>query len=58
VDTWAALAAIALAIPFALILPLTLDEFTRDWLSTDRAALASRAVAPLKRSSLREERGI
>src|SRR5437868_3225443 len=39
VDTWAADAAIELAIPFTLIVPLTLDEFTRDWTEADRAAL-------------------
>src|ERR1051326_4351470 len=39
VDTWAALAAIDLQLPFALLLPLPVDEFTRDWQSDDRAAL-------------------
>jgi hypothetical protein len=39
VDTWAALAAIDLTIPFVVILPFTLDEFTRDWVPADRALL-------------------
>jgi hypothetical protein len=44
VDTWAALMAIALAVPFVLILPLTLDEFACDWLPTDRAVLEHTAT--------------
>lgn len=39
VDTWAARAAIALAIPFRLLLPLPMDEFARDWAATDRRML-------------------
>jgi hypothetical protein len=39
VDTWAADAAIAQAIPFVVVLPLTLDEFTRDWTSPERVHL-------------------
>jgi hypothetical protein len=48
VDTWAALSAIALGVPFSLILPLPLPTFTLDWSDTnDRKALdriASRAI--------------
>jgi hypothetical protein len=39
VDTWAALAAIDLDVPFVVILPLPLAEFTSDWLPNDRAVL-------------------
>lgn len=35
VDTWAALAAIGLAIPFRLLLPVPVDELTRDWAAAD-----------------------
>jgi predicted Rossmann-fold nucleotide-binding protein len=39
VDTWAALAAIARAVPFCLILPAAVDEFARDWSERDRTLL-------------------
>src|SRR6266851_7025904 len=41
VDTWAAQAAIALGVPFTVILPLEVGEFTRDWSSADRDTLES-----------------
>jgi cytosine/adenosine deaminase-related metal-dependent hydrolase len=39
VDTWAALAAIASAVPFRLVLPFDLDTFTQDWQVADRSLL-------------------
>jgi len=39
VDTWAAHAAIDLAIPFSLILPLSVEDFTVDWTDADRSIL-------------------
>lgn len=39
VDTWAACAAIDRGIPFVMVLPLTLDGFTRGWMPADRARL-------------------
>jgi hypothetical protein len=39
VDTWAALAAMALEVPFTVILPLPVDQFAQDWSEDDRAAL-------------------
>ena len=39
VDTWAALAAIALGVPFRLILPLDVSQFTLGWSRADRAML-------------------
>ena len=39
VDTWAALAAMALGVPFTLILPLDVSEFTRGWATPDRVVL-------------------
>ena len=39
VDTWAAHAAIDLAVPFSLILPLSVEDFTVDWTEADRAVL-------------------
>jgi hypothetical protein len=39
VDTWAALAAIDLAVAFSVILPLDPVEFARDWVESDRRAL-------------------
>ena len=39
VDTWAALAAIACAVPFRLVLPAEVDTFTRGWLKSDRVVL-------------------
>jgi uncharacterized phage-like protein YoqJ len=39
VDTWAAQAAIALGLPFTLILPIEVAAFTRDWSAVDRASL-------------------
>jgi uncharacterized phage-like protein YoqJ len=41
VDTWAAQAAIALAVPFTLILPVAPAVFTSDWSAADRATLES-----------------
>lgn len=41
VDAWAAQAAIALGVPFTLILPLEVAEFTSDWTADDRATLES-----------------
>ena len=41
VDTWAALAALALDVPYVLILPLDADEFARGWSLADRAVLDS-----------------
>jgi hypothetical protein len=40
VDTWAALAALANAIPFTVVLPFTVDTFARDWSDADRSLLA------------------
>src|SRR5689334_1558749 len=39
VDSWAARAAIDLAVPFSLYLPLSIEEFTVDWTEADRAVL-------------------
>jgi hypothetical protein len=39
VDTWAALAAIDLAVPFTLILPLAVAEFADGWAPADRDVL-------------------
>ena len=39
VDTWAALAAIALGVPFRLILPIDVGQFTSGWCRADRATL-------------------
>ncbi|SRR6266567_6742196 len=39
VDTWAAQAAVELAVPFKVILPLPIDRFTHDWTPADRALL-------------------
>jgi len=39
VDTWAALAAISLGLPFALILPCPPERFRADWSAEDRATL-------------------
>lgn len=39
VDTWAAQAAIALGVPFTLILPLAPAELARDWADADLLAL-------------------
>jgi uncharacterized phage-like protein YoqJ len=36
VDTWAARAAMSLDVPFTLILPLDVSEFTADWATSDR----------------------
>ncbi len=41
VDTWAAQAAIALGLPFTLILPLEVAEFAHDWSPADRRTLES-----------------
>jgi hypothetical protein len=43
VDTWAAHAAIDLAIPFRLFLPLSVEDFTVDWTEADRAILRDHA---------------
>jgi predicted Rossmann fold nucleotide-binding protein DprA/Smf involved in DNA uptake len=40
VDTWAARAAIALGVPFVLVLPLEADRFAADWAPADAEALA------------------
>jgi hypothetical protein len=39
VDTWAAQAALALGVPFHLILPFEVPEFARDWPEPDRSVL-------------------
>src|ERR687884_2066281 len=39
VDTWAALAAIRLGVPFTLVLPLEVEQFTLEWTGEDRAML-------------------
>ena len=39
VDTWAAQAAISLAVPFSVVLPGDPEEFARDWAEADRKAL-------------------
>ena len=39
VDTWAAEAANELKVPFTLLLPLPLTDFTADWLPADRDVL-------------------
>jgi YspA SLOG family len=39
VDTWAAQTAIDLGIPFTLLLPLAVDDFTADWSAPDRQQL-------------------
>jgi hypothetical protein len=39
VDTWAALAALQLAVPFCLVLPFSRDEFADKWSPEDRAIL-------------------
>jgi hypothetical protein len=44
VDTWAALAAMALQLPFTLVLPLPVPEFSHDWSAEDRSML-ERTVA-------------
>jgi hypothetical protein len=44
VDTWAAQTAIACGVPFTLVLPLEVGEFTSDWSAADRAALESIAA--------------
>ncbi len=41
VDTWAAQAAIALGVPYTLILPLDPAQFTSDWSAAERAAFDS-----------------
>src|SRR5438132_5635292 len=41
VDTWAALAAIDLGVPFTLIMPLDVARFTSDWPAADRELLDS-----------------
>jgi hypothetical protein len=39
VDTWAALAASTLGVPFTLILPLDVSQFAANWTAEDRAIL-------------------
>jgi hypothetical protein len=39
VDTWAALAAHRLGVPFTLVLPLEVDAFAADWTKHDRRCL-------------------
>jgi len=41
VDTWAMQSAINYAIPFRVILPFAMAEFTSDWLEPDRSVLTS-----------------
>jgi hypothetical protein len=45
VDTWAALAAMALGVPFTLILPVDVSQFTLDWARPDRALLEQTIAA-------------
>jgi hypothetical protein len=45
VDVWAALAAMALDIPFSLFLPFSIVEFTHGWSADDRVLLEQTAVA-------------
>jgi hypothetical protein len=44
VDTWAALAAMSQRVPFTLVLPLPVPEFSHDWSDEDRSML-ERTVA-------------
>jgi hypothetical protein len=39
VDTWAALAATPLGVPFSVVLPFEVDAFTEDWEAEDRSVL-------------------
>jgi hypothetical protein len=39
VDTWAALAALRLGVPYTLILPLDVPDFAADWPADDRSLL-------------------
>src|SRR5580765_4035558 len=45
VDTWAAQSAIALAVPFSLFLPLSVEDFSVDWTDSDRAVLRAHVRA-------------
>jgi hypothetical protein len=45
VDMWAALAAITQAVPFVVILPFNVGEFTRDWTLADRSVLEEQVLA-------------
>jgi predicted Rossmann fold nucleotide-binding protein DprA/Smf involved in DNA uptake len=45
VDTWAALSAITLSVPFVVILPLDVAEFTADWSADDRSVLEATLAA-------------
>jgi hypothetical protein len=41
VDTWAAQSAIKYAVPFRVVLPFDVAQFTREWLEADRSVLSS-----------------
>jgi uncharacterized phage-like protein YoqJ len=45
VDTWAALAAMALGVPFTLILPEDVSQFTSGWTTHERALLEQTLAA-------------
>ena len=45
VDTWAALAAMALGVPFTLILPVDVSQFTSGWTTDERALLEQTLAA-------------
>ena len=45
VDTWAALAAMALGVPFTLILPVDVSQFTSGWTPHERALLEQTLAA-------------
>jgi len=45
VDTWAALAAMALGVPFTLILPVDVRQFTSGWTPHERALLEQTLAA-------------
>ena len=45
VDTWAALAAMALGVPFTLILPVDVSQFTSGWTTHERALLEQTLAA-------------
>jgi hypothetical protein len=51
VDTWAALAALDLGIPFELVLPLPPDAFSEGWAAADKATLR-RTVARAARAQV------
>ena len=45
VDTWAALSARTLSVPFVVILPLDVAEFAADWSAEDRSVLEATLAA-------------